>query len=189
MVANDEWIQIFLEAKLHHGSMSASDHCLLALFLKKNQYCKRGKKRFLFEVMWTREEECREVIKLVWDPYTEDSSQPIQERPERYQRQLQCWNQNSFGNVYKTLKQKQIHLQQLEFLNPLHKTAEEIQVVRKEINALHIREEIKWNRRSQVCWLQNRDKNTKFFHATVSPRQWKNRLGGLMNDWRMWHKE
>ena len=33
------------------------------------------------------------------------------------------------------------------------------------------------------------DKNTKFFHATVSQRQQKNRLGGLMNDWKVWHKE
>ena len=74
---------------------------------------------------------------------------------------------------------KQIRLQQLESLNLLHETAEEIQVVRKEINALHIREEIKWNQRSQVCWLQNGDKNTKFFHATISPRQRKNRFGGL----------
>lgn len=133
MVANDEWIQIFLEAKVHHVSMSASDHCLLPLFLKNNQYCKRGKKHFLFKEMWTREEECGEVIELDWDQYTENSSWPIQERPGRCQCQLQCWNQNSFGNVYKTLKRKQICLQQLESLNLLHETVEEIQVVRKEI--------------------------------------------------------
>ena len=35
MVANDEWIKFFPEAKVHHISMSASDHCLLSLHLKK----------------------------------------------------------------------------------------------------------------------------------------------------------
>ena len=92
MVANDEWIKIFHEAKVHHVLMSASDHCLLVLLLKKNQYSKRGKKRFLFEAMWTREEECKEVIEMAWDPYKDDSAWPIQERLERCQRQLQCWN-------------------------------------------------------------------------------------------------
>ena len=77
MVANEEWIKIFPEAKVHNVSMSASDHCLLVLLLKKNHYSKRGKKRFFFEAMWTREEECKEVIKMGWDPYKDDFAWPI----------------------------------------------------------------------------------------------------------------
>ncbi|XP_050242088.1 uncharacterized protein LOC126691051 [Quercus robur] len=150
MVANEEWMKIFPEAKVHNVSMSASDHCLLVLFLKKNQYRKRGKKRFFFEAMWTKEEECKEVIEMAWDPYVDDATRPIQERLERCQSQLQCWNQNSFGNIYKFLKQKKERLQFLESLNQLHVTAEEIHAVRKEINDLHTKEEIMWNQRSRV---------------------------------------
>ena len=145
MVANEECIKIFPEAKVHNVSMSASDHCLLVLLLKHNHYSKRGKKRFFFEEMRTREEECKEVIEMAWDPYKDDSARPIQERLERCQRQLQCWNQNSFGNVYECLKQKQTRLQLLKSLNLLHEMAEEIQAVRKEINELHTKEEIMWN--------------------------------------------
>ena len=150
MVANEEWIKIFPEAKVHDVSMLASDHCLLVLLLKNNHYSKRGKKRFFFEEMWTREEECKEVIEMAWDPYKDDFARPIQERLERFQHQFQCWNQNSFENVYKCLKQKQMCLQLLESLNLLHKMAEEIQAVRKEINELHTKEEIMWNQRSRV---------------------------------------
>nr|POF06371.1 hypothetical protein CFP56_59434 [Quercus suber]POF10146.1 hypothetical protein CFP56_77127 [Quercus suber] len=78
MVANETWVQIFPKAKVHHISMSASDYCLLAMFLNKNQPHKRSKRRFFFEAMWVREEECKEVIKLAWDPYVEDSVRPIQ---------------------------------------------------------------------------------------------------------------
>lgn len=110
MLANDEWIEMFPKAKVHHVSMSASNHYFLAMLLKKKQHGNRGKKLFSFEAMWTREEECKEIIELAWDPYMKDSFQPIQERLERCQQNLQCWNQNGFGNVYNSLKQKQTHL-------------------------------------------------------------------------------
>ena len=80
---------------------------------------------------------------------------------------LQGWNWRVFGNVNKVLKQKQ-RLQQLEGLNCLHEKAAEIQGLRKEINEMLTREEIMWNQRSKASWIKWGDRNTKFFHATVS---------------------
>ena len=48
MVGNEAWALMFPEAKVHHVSMSASDHCLLALSLNKVQFPRRRKKRFFF---------------------------------------------------------------------------------------------------------------------------------------------
>lgn len=50
-----------------------------------------------------------------------------------------------FGNVNKSLKQKQDRLQLLEALNCLHEKVEEIQGLRKEINEILVNEEIMWN--------------------------------------------
>nr|POF10544.1 hypothetical protein CFP56_45935 [Quercus suber] len=88
MVANEAWSRVFLEANVHHVSMSSSDHCLLALLLRKEQRKTVGKKRFFFKAMWTREEKCKELIVLAWDPYRDDSSLPIQERIGRCQKNL-----------------------------------------------------------------------------------------------------
>ena len=189
MVANEAWSRVFPDAKVHHVSMSSSDHCLLALFLRKDQCRMEGKKRFFFEAMWTREKDCKELVELAWDPCRDDSALPIQERLERCQKNLQDWNKNRFGNIYKGLRQKQTRLQQLESLNLLHDTVEEIQALKREINELHIREEIMWNQRSRVMWLQHGDKNTKFFHAIASQRRWKNRIGGLIDDSGIWHED
>ena len=142
----------------------------------------------MFEAMWVREVECKEIVDMAWNSYIEDSNMPIQERIERCQSNLKGWNQNKFGNVNKSLKQKQKQdrLQQLESLNMLHDIAKEISAVRKELNELHIKEEIMWNQQSWVLWLQNGDRNTKFFHASASQRQRKNRIGGLMDDGGIW---
>ena len=182
MVGNEAWAVMFPEAKVHHVSMSASDHCLLAMSLYKVQVPRRRKKRFFFEEMWTRVDECKEIIELAWDPYTEDSIMSVQERIERFKTSLQHWNQTCFGNVYKGLKQKQNRLQQLESLNLLHETPEEIQSLKKEINELHTGEEVMWKQRSRIEWLQYGDKNSKFFHATASQRRQKNRIGGLVDE-------
>ena len=34
MVANEEWLSLFPEAKVFHKSMAASDHCLLSMYLR-----------------------------------------------------------------------------------------------------------------------------------------------------------
>lgn len=46
MVTNEAWSRVFPNSKVHHVFMSSSNHCLLALFLKKDQRRTKGKKRF-----------------------------------------------------------------------------------------------------------------------------------------------
>lgn len=60
-----------------------------------------------------------------------------------HQEQLQKWNWKVFGNVNKVLRQKKERLQQLEAWDNLHEKVEEIQRVKKEINEILIREEIR----------------------------------------------
>ena len=43
VVANDRWIGFFQQAKVHHRSMSSSNHCLLALYPIPVQQRHRGK--------------------------------------------------------------------------------------------------------------------------------------------------
>ena len=71
MVANGRWLEQFPDAQVHHVAMSASDHCMLSLFLTKKKRRKPTKRRFVFEVMWARDEGCREVIERAWDSLRE----------------------------------------------------------------------------------------------------------------------
>ena len=62
MVANSSWLELYLEARVYHKSMSSSDHCLLTLTLKNVHPRKLVKKHFQFEAMWVREEGCKNVV-------------------------------------------------------------------------------------------------------------------------------
>ena len=80
IVANEKWLRMFPEAKVFHKAMAASDHCMLNLSLRKRVQ-RRGKgKRFMIEAMWTREEGCREVIELAWDPLNANPNVQIRDR-------------------------------------------------------------------------------------------------------------
>ena len=92
VVANGEWMERFVDAKLVHVSMPISDHCLLSLRLSKEQRQKLAKKRFMFEAMWTRDDKCREVVEAAWDPVRGDPNFQINDWIKRCQEQLQRWN-------------------------------------------------------------------------------------------------
>ena len=177
VVANEGWLANFSEAQVHHVSMATSDHCLLALFLRKKVPPKKVRKRFFFEAMWIRDERCKEVIEGAWDPLRADVD--IQARIKNCQVQLRRWNHGVYGNVNKVLKLKQDRLRHLEDLNLLHETAEEIQGLKKEINEILIREEVMWNQRSRALWIKCGDRNTKFFHATANQRRKTNKIEGI----------
>ena len=106
MVANEKWLNMFREAKVYHRAMAASDHCLLNLSLRHRASRKGGRKRFMFEAMWTREERCRKVIEDAWDPLNCNPDVLVQYRLKCCQESLQSWNKRVFGNVNKTLKLK-----------------------------------------------------------------------------------
>ena len=189
MVANEEWLSLFPEAKVFHRSMAASDHCLLSLSLRVRSPRSVVKRRFMFEEMWTREEGCKEVIETAWDPLNCNPNMPIQKRLQSCKDHLQDWNYKVFGNVNKVLKQKQRRLQHLEELNLLHESAEEIQGLKKEINEMLFREEVMWNQRSRALWIKCGDRNTKFFHATANNQQRKNRIEGISDSEGRWRED
>lgn len=92
MVANEEWLKRFPNARVFHTTMSISDHCLLKLNLRNKQNRRKPKKRFMFEAMWTRDDRCREVVESAWDSCGGDSSLELADRLKRCKENLQSWN-------------------------------------------------------------------------------------------------
>lgn len=61
-----DWVNHFKEARVHHIVESTSDHC--ALLLPNSLASQPPRKcRFLFETLWTRREDCRDIIIVTWN--------------------------------------------------------------------------------------------------------------------------
>ena len=162
--------------------MAASNHCALILHLKTKQPQRRKKPQFCFKSMWLRNPGCREVVELAWDATNPFGDLTTQDWIKNCQNQLHWWNTNAFGHVNKQLQKKQEQLQHLESLNTLHDFAEDIALLHKEINELLDRENDMWWQRSRALWMQQGDRNTKFFHSTTSQRRQKNTIVGIQDE-------
>ena len=64
--ATNDWINYFSGTQVLHLVESTSDHCALliadSIAVQPSRKC-----RFHFEEMWTKKEECREIIKNAWE--------------------------------------------------------------------------------------------------------------------------
>ncbi|KAH7573117.1 hypothetical protein JRO89_XS03G0071700 [Xanthoceras sorbifolium] len=58
--------------------------------------------------------------------------------------------------------------------------------VERYLNALLAREDVYWKQRSRVSWLQNGDRNTRFFHSQASKRKKINNISGLFDSHGRW---
>lgn len=188
-VANEAWMMRFLMARLFHSSLSISDHCLLKISLSRRQSRKPSKRRFMFEAMWTRDTGCREVVESAWDFDGGLENVQLADKLRNCKETLRRCNWREFGNVKHLLKQKREQLQQLESVNSLHETAEEIQRLKLEINEMLTREEIMWIQRSRAMWMKWEDQNTKFFQATASQRRKRNGILGLLDADGRWQED
>jgi len=64
--ANSDWLNLFKDVRVHHQIKSTSDHCILKIS-DSNFPPFSHKRRFHFEVLWAKREDCHEIIKAAWN--------------------------------------------------------------------------------------------------------------------------
>ena len=66
-LATPEWVDHYKNIKVYHLVESTSDHC--ALLISDDIVVQKhpNRRRFQFEAMWARREECKNIIQEVWD--------------------------------------------------------------------------------------------------------------------------
>ncbi|KAK9677866.1 hypothetical protein RND81_11G172600 [Saponaria officinalis] len=161
---SEGWHERFPRAKLINLEREWSDHHPIKLLLEGGGgYMLRKERLFRFEQIWVEEEGCEDVVRSTWG-----------------RGGLKEWKGNSFGWVFKELQMKRRRLKKLTEGGRSVQQVKERKKLVAEIAHL----------RSRVLWLNEGDKNTKFFRKRATQRQRKNRISQLTDgEGRTWTDE
>ncbi|CAM8950433.1 unnamed protein product [Rhodiola kirilowii] len=175
-LANRKWLQDFPDAAVEHIPTYSSDH--MALFLKLDKRQRHLTNIFRFERMWLRDASFRDTVNRVW--CAGDQAQlTYEEKLLHLQKELTQWNKRQFGNVQQQIKDLKFELGRLKQHDRTGENIKEEERLSAAIDEWLHREEILWQQRSRISWLEEGDSNTKFFHAYANSRRKRNSITKL----------
>ena len=108
---------------------------------------------------------------------------------DRCRARLDDWNKVEFGHVGKTIADFQKHLEWLERQPMSPKNIQSMKATRVNLNCWLENEDAMWLQRSRISWLQNDDRNTRFFHEKASSHFRKNFIEGLLDENWQWQED
>ncbi|XP_074321400.1 uncharacterized protein LOC141657899 [Silene latifolia] len=177
-ICTGSWVELFPYAKLIHLTREWSDHAPIKLLFDKRVTGLEDKRNFKFEQIWLGEEGCEEEVRCG----VSKGGGVLGEAIKCCARELQAWKKTSIRKIGYMIERKG---KQFTRLTEGNRTEEEVRKRKKlvaEIATLRRQEEKYWRQRSRALWLQDRDRNTKFFHTRVGERKRKNYIGMLVDD-------
>lgn len=183
-VANNSWSQSFPNAKVIHLPRIHSDHC--PLLLKCNPFQQRSSNRpFRLELMWMSHPSFKNLISEAWA----ERDICLETSMKRFSIKVKDWNRDVFGNVFQRKKrvmarlngiQKSLAMNPSNFLISLEKD------LRLEYSQILNQERDLWRMKSRSNWLQDGDRNTRFFHVSTLVNRRKNKIFALKNSVGEW---
>ncbi|KAL0313072.1 UNVERIFIED_CONTAM: hypothetical protein Sradi_5706500 [Sesamum radiatum] len=116
-----------------------------------------------------------------------DPNLAVWEKIKNCRIELLKWERTDFGNMKRRIKETEERIvgkQQGKFDEA---TNNEVQILRRQLEEFRSNENMMWQQRSKAQWLCDRDRNTKFFHATATSRKKQNeirRIKDMNGNWR-----
>ena len=136
---------------------------------------------------WLLDIRCGETVEASWCSSIHGmGDDAILKKVDRCGKDLSWWNRNIFGNVKLELERKRKMLVQAERKAVRNGLNFQVWELKDEINIFLDREAQMWSQRSQVLWLTNGDRNTKYFHTKATQRHRKKMIGGIRDDQNIW---
>ena len=175
-LANASWQTTWPNSTVTNGTTLGSDHCPIIVRCKPREEMRR--KLFRFEAFWSKDEECKGIIKNVWEGTREGNLLDRWNHKINLCRgKLSRWSKEKFKNRGRQIGDLMDHLGYLQ-LN-WNANRFEIDETSKLIDQLRSQEEKFWQQRSRVQWLKEGDANTRFFHQSTLQRRRRNKVVAL----------
>jgi hypothetical protein len=145
----------------------------------------RGRRPFRFENMWLKAERFKERVQSWWESYIFHGtpSYILACKLKALKIDLKKWNEADIGKVGVKMNHLMSDLNALDALAKLRQlTGEEVEkkaLIVADLERTNLLEEISWRQKSRALWLQEGDKNTKFFHRLANSNRRYNSISSL----------
>ncbi|XP_028798620.1 uncharacterized protein LOC114754051 [Neltuma alba] len=188
-VANVEFREDFHNATVIHIEPVGSDHHMLLMDCDFQH--SRVPKMFRFEAFWAEYIDFLNVVRQGWKQ-TRGNGNKVEvliDRLDECRKVLLKWSRETFPNARRQVEQLTQKLKECTSGSLNEQSRAEAESLIQQIEEAWDREEKYWWQRSRVNWLQDGDRNTKFFHSSTIQRRIKNKVTKLKSDDGRWLEE
>jgi hypothetical protein len=179
---NEALHAMFAVDRVRHVPMVESDHCLLAMQLRKKneQQSLPSARSFRYENAWQTIGDYDKKIADLWKENCEQGGlSGLSKTLQNMQTELASWGNSELGNFKKKLALLRKDLERARRCSVGRgPSKEEMEIMGRLGRVLH-QEEIWVKQRARVQWLRAGDRNTAYFHAQVAQRKRMNRISRL----------
>ncbi|KAG7583713.1 Reverse transcriptase domain [Arabidopsis suecica] len=177
-VANQAWMESFPQAQATYLQKICSDHSPLINNLVGENWRKWA--GFKYDKRWIQREGFKELIGQFWGQQPTGEGNQLMEKIASCRKTISRWKREAKPNSASRLQELQFKINAATRAIPFKR--KELTKLKKELNQEYLNEEQFWREKSRNTWMNNGDRNTKFFHATTKNRRAQNRIQKLIDE-------
>ena len=176
-MANDQWKATFPASEVEYLEMIESDH--IPAIIKIRRTTEQGFRPFQFDTRLCKIADFEDVVQKRWNKFEEDYHESVYGRIKCCRRDISEWKRNHCTNSAVRICELSHAIDMAHSDN--HTTMDQIYGLRRELLQAYRDEETFWRLKRRVQWLNEGDRNTRFFHAVTKNRVARNRLTSILN--------
>lgn len=173
-MANCSWFERFPAGRSEYLRFEGSDHRPIVVHFDVSTRKKKG--LFRFDRRLKNKPEIRELVDTRW---RQEPLESVLTRLGNIRHGIIKWTREKNLNSNKAIQDAQQKLE--EALSSLEPDIPLIESLKAMLEAAYKEEELFWQQRSRVLWLQCGDRNTSYFHAATRGRRAVNKFSVLEN--------
>ncbi|WCJ44055.1 RNA binding RNA-directed DNA polymerase [Euphorbia peplus] len=186
-LCNSDFLIKFPNATVQHLVRIKSDHRPILISLNLRSHQPQSPKAFRFIKTWMKHPDYVELVGNVWK-----IGDSLESNIQHLMASLKIWNRDVFGNINKHKCKILYRLSALQKAMESFSTATMIEIeqqLRSDLENTLKQEEDLWHQKSRCKWIQERDRNTAYFHNSMLSRRRRNLISGLKLDGINWCSE
>ncbi|XP_038971839.1 uncharacterized protein LOC120104572 [Phoenix dactylifera] len=180
--ASPDWILRFPTCRVSHLPRIASDHCPLLI---STSSVSGHHSPFRFEKIWLSYPQSWDIVREAWRvPVRGDAMRRVSRKLELTKRRLRRWNREVVGDIFRRLEGVEEEITTLQEREDLRGALPEddmshLRGLLATHHSLLRQHEIFWRQKSRVQWVNEGDRNTRFFHRTTVIRRQRSMIHSL----------